>query len=75
MSSEERKGSKEFHELLDRMREVHEKKSHDYATEDNPFSNFEYAAQIVKAFTQPIDQVFAGIIGIKLARISELRKG
>lgn len=64
--------SKHFLELLDEMKEVHIKKSHDYAQDENPFSNFTYAAEVLKPFKNPIDQVFAGIIGIKLARLAEL---
>ena len=68
-------GSKHFHELLKTMGDIHNKKSHDYAQKDNPFSNFERAAELVKWFNNPIDQVFAGIIGIKLARLAELSNG
>ena len=68
-------GSKHFHELLQTMGQIHDKKSHDYAQKDNPFSNFERAAELVRWFTSPIDQVFAGIIGIKLARLAELSNG
>lgn len=62
-------------EILDKCRELHEKKSHDYAQDDNPFSNFEYAAKVAEPFTDPVDKVFATLIGVKLARLAELRKG
>lgn len=68
-------GSKHFHELLQVMASIHDQKNHDYAQEENPFSNFERASELVKWFTSPIDQVFAGIIGIKLARLAELSNG
>lgn len=62
-------------EILDKCKELHEKKSHDYAQDDNPFSNFEYAAKVAEPFTDPVDRVFATLIGVKLARLAELRKG
>lgn len=62
-------------EILDKCKELHEKKSHDYAQDDNPFSNFEYAAKVADIFTDPVDKVFATLIGVKLARLAELRKG
>lgn len=68
-------GSPEFHRLLDECRTIHDKKSHDYATKQNPFSNFERAAEIVSYFKNPIDQVFACMIAIKLTRLAELRNG
>lgn len=67
--------SKEFHDLMKECIEIHDKKSHDYASDKNPFSNFEGAAEIVEQFIKPIDQVFAGIIGIKLTRLAQLLNG
>jgi len=57
------------------MDAVHVKKNHDYAQEGNPFSNFERAAVIVSWFKNDIDKVFACLIGVKLARLAELRNG
>lgn len=67
--------SKEFHTILEKMKEIHDRKSHDYSKDSDPFSNFKFSAELVKHFNNPIDQVFAGIIGIKLARLSELLNG
>lgn len=67
--------SKHFAEILKKMQEIHDRKSHDYATEQDPMSNFKRAGEITSWFSNPIDQVFAGIIGIKLARLAELRNG
>lgn len=67
--------SKEFHEIVEKMKEIYNKKSHDYAKDNDPFSNFKFAAEIVKHYSNPIDQVFASIIAIKLARLSELLNG
>jgi hypothetical protein len=61
-----------FDMLLSEMRELHEKKNHDYARDDDPFSNFTFAAEIADGFTGS-DAVFATMIGIKLARLKELR--
>lgn len=59
-----------FIAALDKMREIHDKKSHDYAKAGNYYSNFENAA--VSAGTD-IDAVFRIMIGIKLARLAELQ--
>ena len=67
--------SRHFHELLDKMRETHDRKNHDYAKDSDPFSNFTFSAELVKHYNNPIDQIFIGIISIKLARLSELLNG
>lgn len=64
--------SKHFQDLLKKMDEIHIKKNADYASEGKAFENFERAAVLVSWFKDPIDQVFAGIIGIKLARLAVL---
>lgn len=64
--------SKHFADILQQMQEIHDKKSHDYATNDDPFSNFKRAAVIASWFTNDVDKVFASLLGIKLARLSEL---
>ena len=58
-----------FSELLSDMQELHAKKSHDYAAENDPYSNFKRAAHIAKV---PVDTVFKVMLGIKMARIEEL---
>ncbi len=65
----------EFLELLEKVKSTHESKSHDYSKNDNVFSNFEYAAKVSEAFTDPVDRVFATLIGVKLARLAELLSG
>lgn len=65
-------GNPYFHELLKRMAETHDKKNHDYAKGDNPFSNFEEAAAFAGV---SVDRVFAIFIGTKQARINELVGG
>ena len=61
-----------FTDHLDRMRAIHDAKSHDYATVDDPFSNFKLAADVAGVST---DTVFATLIGVKLARLRELLAG
>lgn len=58
-----------FSNLLREMAELHARKSHDYAKNDNPFSNFEEAA--TEAGLE-VNEVFRVMIGIKNARIREL---
>ncbi len=61
-----------FLDHLDRMRAIHDAKSHDYAQDGNPYSNFELAAEVAGVST---DTVFATLIGVKLARLRELLAG
>jgi hypothetical protein len=63
-----------FGALLERMLETHEKKSHDYASDANVYSNFEYAERLSAPFTG-VHKVFATMVGIKLARLGELLSG
>lgn len=65
----------EFMQLLERMKEIHERKSHDYAQNDNVFSNFERSAVIASWFNDETDKVFTSLIGVKLTRLAELLNG
>lgn len=58
-----------FEALLMKMREIHNKKSADYANDKNRYANFENTA--ISAGTS-VDVVFRTFIGVKLARLSEL---
>lgn len=60
-----------FNSLLDQMRKLHFLKNADYASDGNPYSNFEEAAAVAEGFTG-VDAVFASLIGVKLARLREL---
>lgn len=64
-----------FAAALRRMEETHEAKSHDYATVENPYANFDFAQTLVARFAGAEDQVFATMVGIKLARLGELLSG
>ena len=64
-----------FGKLLKEANAIHVKKSHDYAQDDNAYSNFERAAIIASWFDHPVHKSFAMMIGIKLARAAELLNG
>lgn len=67
--------SPHFKKLLEECQAIHDKKSADYSNDENPFSNFDFAASLTAIFKNPVDQVFACMIGIKIARLAELRNG
>ena len=46
-----------------------ESKAHDYAEDNNVFSNFEFAASVAGVETE---QVFAVLLGVKVARLGQL---
>lgn len=60
-----------FAALLAEMGQLHDSKNADYASDGNPYSNFEEAAAVAEGFTG-VDAVFAALIGVKLARLREL---
>jgi hypothetical protein len=62
-----------FHGLLRDMAEMHDRKNNDYASAGNPYANFEFAGQLAAGFTAPVDIAFATLIGVKLARLIELK--
>lgn len=63
----------QFLKLLEQSRLIHEKKNQDYATSDNPYSNFEFAASLAKEFSNDVDKVFATLVGVKIARLGNLQ--
>jgi hypothetical protein len=58
-----------FNSLLQEMHALHARKNHDYARNDDPYSNFKEAAAVAGC---SVDTVFQVMIGIKLARLKEL---
>lgn len=68
----QRHGSPLFYELLSEMANTHDRKSHDYASNDNPFGNYHFAGMLSKLFTNPNDAGFIGRIGEKLYRLANL---
>jgi hypothetical protein len=61
--------------LLSEMQAMHDRKNEDYASAEDPYSNFKFAGQLGAMFTSPVDIAFAVLIGVKIARLSELSKG
>src|SRR5687767_14738099 len=59
--------------LLAEMQAMHDRKNEDYASEGNPYSNFEFAGGLAAMFSDPTDMAFATLIGVKLARLAELK--
>lgn len=58
-----------FNAFAEHALELHDKKNHDYASDNNPYSNFEFAAHYAGI---TVDQVFDVMIGVKQARLIEL---
>lgn len=67
-----RNGMPEFYKLLENMANIHDKKSHDYASNDNPAGNYHFAGKLSKLFNNPDDAGFIGRIGEKLYRLANL---
>jgi len=61
-----------FKELLKKMEAMHDAKNADYAKQEDRFSNFTYAAEVSKDFKDPVDRVFAVMLGVKFARLANL---
>jgi hypothetical protein len=61
--------NKYFNAVLDQMRSIHDRKVADYASTQNPYSNFEMSAEVAGV---PVETVFRVLIGVKLARLAEL---
>ena len=61
-----------FTRLLHDMAQLHDRKNHDYAKDADPYSNFREAALVAQGF-DGLDAVFAALIGVKLARLRELK--
>ena len=67
-----RHGSPIFYKLLEEMADTHDRKSHDYANDNNPFGNYHFAGMLSKLFNNPDDAGFIGRIGEKLYRLANL---
>lgn len=67
-----RSGSPIFYSLLQKMGELHDRKSHDYASDDNPCGNYHFAGMLSKLFHNPDDSGFVGRLGEKLFRLANL---
>jgi hypothetical protein len=70
-----RHGSPIFYELLKEMAETHDKKSHDYASNSDPYGNYVFAGQLSTMFSHsPQDAGFVGRLGEKLYRLANLER-
>ena len=67
-----RNGSPHFYKLVEEMSDTHDRKSYDYASNDNPFGNYHFAGELSKLFNNPKDAGFVGRIGEKLYRLANL---
>jgi len=68
-----RHGSPTFYSLLERMADIHDKKSHDYASNNNPYGNYHFSGQLSLLFaSSPEDVGFISRIGEKLYRLANL---
>lgn len=67
-----RNGSPIFYQLLEEMAETHDRKSHDYASNDSPCGNYHFAGILSKLFDNPMDAGFVGRIAEKLYRLANL---
>lgn len=63
---------KSFLETLERMKEIHNSKSQDYADPNNPLSNFDVSEYGISLFNSGRDKVFVSIIFNKFSRLSTL---
>jgi predicted peroxiredoxin len=61
-----------FQKVLEKLTVLHNKKSNDYAQNNDYYSNFKFAAFVAGV---TVDQVFRVMLGIKLARLKELKSG
>lgn len=68
-----RHGSSTFYKLLQEMAETHDKKSHDYASNQNPSGNYHFAGMVASLFSHSHqDAGFASRIAEKIYRLSNL---
>jgi hypothetical protein len=57
-------------ETYDKLKTLHRLKNDDYAGDNGPFFNFEFAETVGAIFKGARDKVYAIVIGVKLARLS-----
>lgn len=68
-----RHGSPTFYKLLKEMAELHDRKSHDYTANENPFGNYYFAGQMANLFSHSWrDAGFVGRMAEKIYRIANL---
>lgn len=73
MDDKKRHGSQTFYELLEGASKLHEKKSHDYASNEDPYGNYHFAGRMAMLFSHsPEDAGFVGRMAEKIYRIANL---
>lgn len=65
-------GSSTFYKLLEGMSDLHDRKSHDYASQSNPMGNYHFAGKLSQLFKNSNDAGFIGRLGEKLFRLANL---
>jgi len=71
----DRHGSPLFYSLLSEMADTHDKKSHDYASNSNPFGNYHFAGHLALLFAHSSEDAgFAGRLGEKMYRLANLER-
>lgn len=68
----DRHGSPEFYAMLEKMADMHDKKSRDYTSEDDPFGNYHFAGRLGQLFNNAEDAGFVARIGEKMYRLANL---
>lgn len=71
MEPKAHKGHPRFYELIDQMRDLHDRKNSNYAKEDNPLSNF----QECEDFNVPASVGTMVRMSDKWSRLKQLMKG
>ena len=75
MKKDARHGSPAFYQLLEEAAVLHDTKSHDYASDDNPYGNYHFAGVLAGMFAHsPEDAGFIGRLGEKIYRLANLEK-
>lgn len=73
MKQNRRHGSPTFYALLEEMADTHDKKSHDYTSDKNPYGNYHFAGMVANLFAHSSqDAGFVGRIAEKIYRLSNL---
>lgn len=71
--AEEKHGSPTFYSLLEEMSETHNKKSHDYASNTNPYGNYHFAGLVALLFSHSHEDAgFVGRIAEKIYRLANI---
>lgn len=62
-----------FEKLLERMQNMHDKKKHDYTSDEDPYGNYRFAGKLASLFIHsPDDMGFVGRLGEKIFRLAML---